>query len=85
MNKRVRCQETVLRKHGYEELLTDRWDKFSLVQIEEILRRSVTAYLADIRSKEAFEPIGFGMWANREEMQDATKWVHELRGREWER
>jgi hypothetical protein len=45
----------------------------------------VTAYLADIRSKEAFEPIGFGMWANREEIKDATKWVHELRGREWER
>lgn len=55
------------------------------VPLEEILRRSVTAYLADIRSKEAFEPIGFGMWANREEMQDATEWVHELRGREWER
>lgn len=55
------------------------------VSIEEILRRSVMAYLADIRSKGAFEPIGFGMWADREEMQDATKWVHELRGREWER
>ena len=55
------------------------------MSIEEILRRSMTAYLDDIRSKEAFEPIGFGMWADREEMQDATKWVHELRSREWER
>ncbi len=55
------------------------------VPIEEILRRSVTAYLAEIRSEAAFEPIGFGMWADRQEMRDATKWVHELRSREWER
>ncbi len=35
------------------------------VPIEEILRRSVTAYLAEIRSEAALEPIGFGMWADR--------------------
>jgi hypothetical protein len=55
------------------------------VPVEEILHRSVTEYLAKIKAEPAFEPIGFGMWAHRQEMQDATKWVHELRRREWER
>jgi hypothetical protein len=32
-----------------------------------------------------FEPIGFGMWADRPEMQDAAKWVTDLWEREWTR
>jgi hypothetical protein len=55
------------------------------VPVEEILRRSAAEYLAKVRAEPTFEPIGFGMWAHREEMQDATAWVHELRRREWER
>lgn len=55
------------------------------VSLEELLRRSLTAYAAQAKATPAFEPIGFGMWANRPEMQDAAKWVAELRQREWSR
>ena len=51
--------------------------------LEELVRRSLTAYLA--QAEATFEPIGFGMWANRPELQDAAKWVAELRHREWAR
>jgi hypothetical protein len=53
--------------------------------VEEILRRSVVEYIAKVRAEPAFEPIGFGMWAHRHEMQDASAWVHELRRQEWVR
>jgi hypothetical protein len=53
------------------------------VSLEELVKRSLAAYLA--QAEPAFEPIGFGMWANRPEMQDAAKWVAELRRREWTR
>jgi hypothetical protein len=53
--------------------------------VEDILRRSVAEYLAKVRAELAFEPIGFGMWAHRHEMQDASAWVHELRSQEWVR
>ena len=53
------------------------------VPLEELLKQSLAAYLAQVAAEPAFEPIGFGMWANRPEMQDAAKWVAELRHREW--
>ena len=46
---------------------------------EEIVRRSVVEYLAKAKAESAFEPIGFGMWAHRPEMQDASAWVYALR------
>ena len=52
------------------------------VSLEELRRRSLTAYVAQAKATPAFEPIGFGMWANRPEMQDAAKWVAKLRQRE---
>lgn len=55
------------------------------VSVEELLKRSVAAYLPQAQAELTFEPIGFGMWANRPEMQDAAKWVEELREREWKR
>ena len=55
------------------------------VSLEELVRRSLTAYLAQAKAEPAFEPIGFGMWADRPEMQDAANWVAELRHREWAR
>ena len=42
------------------------------VPVEEILKRSPSAYLDRIKAEPAFEPVGFGMWANRPEMQDAA-------------
>jgi hypothetical protein len=45
------------------------------VTLEELLKRSVAAYLAQVKAELTFEPIGFGMWADRPEMQDAAKWA----------
>jgi hypothetical protein len=44
------------------------------VTLEELLKRSVAAYLPQVKAELTFEPIGFGMWADRPEMQDAPKW-----------
>jgi hypothetical protein len=55
------------------------------VSVEELLKRSIAAYLSQIQAELTFEPIGFGMWADRPEMQDAAKWVADLREREWTR
>ena len=55
------------------------------VSAEELLKRNVAAYLPQLQAELAFEPIGFGMWADRPEMQDAAKWVADLREREWTR
>ena len=55
------------------------------VSLEELVRRSLTAYLAQAKAEPAFEPIGFGMWADRPEMEDPANWVAELRHREWPR
>ena len=55
------------------------------VPLEELLQRSVAAYLLQVQADLTFEPIGFGMWADRPEMQDAAKWVADLREQEWRR
>lgn len=55
------------------------------VTLEELLQRTVAAYLSQVRAERTFEPIGFGMWADRPEMQDAAKWVADLRERQWKR
>jgi len=55
------------------------------VSLEELVKRSLAAYMAHAKVEPTFEPIGFGMWADRREMQDAAKWVAELRHREWTR
>ena len=55
------------------------------VSVEELLKRSIAAYLPQVQAALTFEPIGFGMWADRPEMQDAAKWVADLREREWTR
>ncbi len=55
------------------------------VPLDELFRRSVAAYLTQVQAERAVEPIGFGMWADRPEMQDAAKWVDDLRERAWRR
>jgi Ribbon-helix-helix protein, copG family len=55
------------------------------VSVEELVKRSVAVYLPQAQTELPFEPIGFGMWADRPEMQDTAKWVEDLRGREWTR
>jgi hypothetical protein len=53
------------------------------VSLEDLMKQSLAAYITQVEP--VFEPIGFGMWADRPEMQDAAKWVAELRHREWAR
>ena len=55
------------------------------ITLEELLKRSLAAYLAQVKVERTFEPIGFGMWADRPEMEDATTWVADLRARLWAR
>jgi predicted transcriptional regulator len=54
---------------------------------EEIIRRAISEYLREpsVQDRNGFEPIGFGMWAGRDEMDDSAQWVHRLREQEWNR
>ena len=52
----------------------------------EIVRRSVEAYIQRLEvMEEEFEPVGFGMWKDRSEMGNSSKWVADLREKEWSR
>ena len=55
------------------------------VPLVELLLRSVVAYLTQVKAERAVEPLGFGIWAERPEMQDAATWVADLRERAWRR
>lgn len=55
------------------------------ITLEALLKWSLAVYLPQAKAELTCEPIGFGMWADRPEMQDAAKWVAELRVREWRR
>jgi hypothetical protein len=55
------------------------------VPLEELLLRSVAAYLTQVKAERAVEPLGFGILADRPEMQDTAKWVADLRERAWRR
>jgi len=53
---------------------------------KEIIRRSVEAYIQRLEGmKGELELVGFGMWKDRLEMHNSTKWVAELREKEWNR
>ncbi|MEA2015173.1 MAG: hypothetical protein U9O59_00390 [Actinomycetota bacterium] len=53
---------------------------------KEIVRRSVEAYIRKLEGmEEEFELVGFGMWKDRSEMGNSSKWVEELRKEEWNR
>ena len=48
----------------------------------EVVRRSVEAYIRKLAGmEEKFESVGFGMWKDRLEMGNSSKWVEELRKR----
>ena len=53
---------------------------------KEIVRRSVEAYIRKLEGmEEELELVGFGMWKDRSEMGNSSKWVEELRKEEWNR
>ena len=53
------------------------------VPVDELIARSLEEYLAKLEKIDDFEPIGFGMWKDREEMEDSAAWVRRLRETEW--
>lgn len=55
------------------------------VSEDELIARSLEEYLSKLAQRDEFEPIGFGMWKDREEMKDSTQWVRKLRETEWHR
>lgn len=56
-----------------------------LIPEEEIIAHSLEEYLAKLEKMDEFEPIGFGMWKDREDMKDPAAWVRKLRETEWRR
>lgn len=40
------------------------------VPLETLVQRDLAAYASQLKAELAFEPIGFGMWADRPEMQE---------------
>ena len=53
---------------------------------KEIVRRSVEAYIQKlVGMEEELETVGFGMWKDISEMSSSSKWVEELRRKEWDR
>jgi hypothetical protein len=55
------------------------------VSEDELIARSLEEYLPKLEQGNEFKPIGFGMWADREEMEDSGAWVRKLRETEWQR
>ncbi|NCO43637.1 MAG: hypothetical protein COZ06_34665 [Armatimonadetes bacterium CG_4_10_14_3_um_filter_66_18] len=57
------------------------------LSLEELVRVSVAEYAqrTDPAGEDDFDPIGFGMWANRTDMKDGVEWVRNLRDKEWDR
>jgi hypothetical protein len=53
----------------------------------EIVKRGISEYLRhpDSENERNFKPIGFGMWADRSDMEDSTQWVNKIREQEWKR
>jgi hypothetical protein len=56
--------------------------RFSLI---EYLSREEVALVGESEPKFDFDPKGFGMWADREDMEDSVTWVRKLREQEWNR
>jgi hypothetical protein len=53
---------------------------------KEIVKKGVETYIQRLAGmEEELELIGFGMWKDRSEMSNSSKWVAELREKEWNR
>lgn len=53
---------------------------------KEIVKRGVETYIQRLAGmEEELELVGFGMWKDRSEMSNSSKWVAELREKEWNR
>lgn len=59
---------------------------------DNIIEDSLREYLSKLEKdkperypKRHFNPVGFGMWKDREDMKDSAQWVRSLREKEWKR
>lgn len=57
-----------------------------------IIEDSLQEYLSKLGKNKSeeypkghFNPVGFGMWKDREDMEDSAQWVRNLREKEWKR
>jgi hypothetical protein len=62
------------------------------VSKDTIIEDSLREYLSKLEQnkpekvlKGNFNPVGFGMWKDREDMDDSAQWVKNLREKEWKR
>jgi predicted transcriptional regulator len=46
---------------------------------DELIARSLEAYLSTLDESREFQPHGFGMWKDRKGMKDSAAWVRRLR------
>ncbi|MFQ6042120.1 MAG: hypothetical protein ACE5PV_14785 [Candidatus Poribacteria bacterium] len=64
--------------------------EYSLREYLSKLERNRSEKVMSLRAKQSnqeghFNPVGFGMWKDREDMKDSAKWVRTLREKEWKR
>ena len=62
------------------------------VSKDTIIEDSLREYLSKLEQNRSekvqkvhFNPVGFGMWKDREDMEDSAQWVRNLREKEWKR
>lgn len=55
------------------------------VSADELIARSLEEFVLNLKHKNDFQDVGFGMWKDRADMTDSTRWVRKLREREWRR
>ena len=71
-SKKLGISERDIIKHSLNEYL----NRIELIKASECV-------IGESEQKFDFEPIGFGMWADRKDMEDSVAWVRKLREREW--
>jgi hypothetical protein len=64
--------------HRLEELA-----KQAGLTLEDLVVRSIEAHLERVETALTFDPVGAGMWENREQMHNSTQWVDKLREQDW--
>jgi predicted transcriptional regulator len=52
---------------------------------DELVTRSLEAYLSGLAKAAEFQPIGCGLWQDREDLRDSVSWVRKPRQAEWHR
>ena len=70
------------------EVLSKEMDISKDTIIEDSLREYLSKLEQNVSEKVRkghFNPVGFGMWKDREEMEDSAQWVRNLREKEWKR